>query len=60
MTDFISTPPMVSFEHVTLEELSSNLTGQTNDQDRYTLTEKIIVDQLNHRDTLLGRAENND
>ena len=44
---------MVPFGHVTLEELSSTLGGQTNDQDRYALAEKIIVDQVNHRDKLL-------
>jgi hypothetical protein len=47
---------MVSFEHVTLEELSFTLVGWTNDQDRYALTKKIIVDQVNHRDTLLPES----
>jgi hypothetical protein len=55
MTDFISTPPcVVTFQHVTLEELSSTLAEQPNDQDRYALAEKIIVDQVNYRDTLLA------
>ena len=44
---------MVPFQHVTLEELSSTLVTQTNDQDRYTLAQKIIVDPVNYRDTLL-------
>ena len=45
---------MVSFQHVTVEELSSTLERQTNDQDRYALVEKIIVDQVNFRDNLIA------
>jgi uncharacterized coiled-coil protein SlyX len=55
MSDFISTPPMVKY--VTLEELSSTLAEQTNDQDRYDLAEKIIVEQVTHRDHLLAEQE---
>jgi uncharacterized coiled-coil protein SlyX len=55
MSDFISTPPMVKY--VTLEELSSTLAEQTNDQDRYDLAEKIIVDQVTHLDQLLAEQE---
>ena len=54
MTDFISNPPVVAFQYVTLEELSVTLEEQPNDQDRYVLSEKIIVDQVNHRDNLLA------
>ena len=55
MSDFITTPPVVKY--VTLEELSSTLAEQTNDQDRYDLAEKIIVEQVTHRDQLLAEQE---
>jgi hypothetical protein len=55
MSDFIFTPPVVNY--VTLEELSSTLVEQTNDQDRYDLAEKIIVEQVTHRDHLLAEQE---
>jgi hypothetical protein len=41
-------------QNVTLDELS---TEQTNDQDRYVLSEKIIVEQVTHRDNLLSEQE---
>ncbi len=44
-------------KYVTLEELSSTLAEQTNDQDRYDLAEKIIVEQVTHRDQLLAEQE---
>ena len=47
-------PPVVTFQHVTLEERSATLAEQLNDQDRYALTEKNIVDQVNYCDNLLG------
>ena len=57
MTDFISNPPVVAFQYVTLEELSVTLEEQPNDQDRYVLSEKIIVEQVTHRDNLLSEQE---
>ena len=44
-------------KYVTLEELSATLVEQTNDQDRYDLAEKIIVEQVTHRDQLLAEQE---
>ena len=44
-------------KYVTLEELSSTLAEQTNDQDRYDLAEKIVVEQVTHRDHLLAEQE---
>lgn len=38
----------------TMEELSSTLATQVNDQDRYVLAETIIVAQVALRDKLLG------
>jgi hypothetical protein len=57
MTDVISTPPVVTFQHVTLEEFSATLSEQLNDQDRYALSEKNIVDQVNYRDNLLAEQK---
>ncbi len=51
------TPSVVTFGMATLEELSNLLTDQTSDQERYTLSERIIVDQITHRDNLLERIK---
>ena len=50
-------PPVVTFQNVTLEELSATLAEQPSDQDRYALAEKIIVDQVNYRDNLLAEQK---
>jgi uncharacterized coiled-coil protein SlyX len=49
----------VAIKHTnfTLEELSSTLAEQTNDQDRYDLAEKNIVEKVTHRDQLLAEQE---
>jgi hypothetical protein len=41
----------------TLEQLSSTLANQTNDQDRYALAETIIAVQVTQRDKLLAEQE---
>ena len=44
------TPPStVTFTMTTLEDLSNLLSTQPSDQERYTLAEKIIVDQVTYR-----------
>jgi hypothetical protein len=43
MSEFILTPPATN---VTLDDSVLPKAGQTNNQDRYVLTEKIIVDQV--------------
>jgi hypothetical protein len=50
-------PNMILMGTATMEELSSTLAKQTNDQDRYVLAETIIVAQVALRDKLLGEQQ---
>ena len=48
------TPPCtVTHGMATLEDLSNLLAIQPDDQERYALAEKIIIDQVTYRDTLI-------
>ena len=47
-------PTTILMGTATMEELSSTLATQVNDQDRYVLAETIIVAQVALRDMLLG------
>ena len=51
------TPSVVTLGMATLEELSNLLAAQTSDQERYALAERIIIDQITHRDNLLERIK---
>ena len=51
------TPSVVQLGMATLEELSNLLVAQTSDQERYTLAERIIIDQITHRENLLERIK---
>ena len=51
------TPSAVTLGMATLEELSNLLAAQTSDQERYALAERIIIDQITHRENLLERIK---
>jgi len=51
------TPSAVTLGMTTLEKLSTLLAAQTSDQERYTLAERIIIDQITHREPLLERIK---
>jgi hypothetical protein len=51
------TTSVVTLGMPTLEELSNLLTAQTSDQERYSLAERIIIDQITHRDNLLDKIK---
>ena len=53
----ITPPSAVTLGMTTFEDLSTLLVTQSSDQERYALSENIIVDQVTYPDTLLEEIE---
>ena len=53
------TPSILGMDY-TLSHITELLTAQTNDQERYTLTEKIIIELINKNNERKDLLENNE
>ena len=53
------TPSILGMDY-TLSPITELLTAQTNDQERYTLTEKIIIELINKNNERKDLLENNE